>query len=189
MVDFLEPLIGVAVAATLAPDLWCEPLLFDIFGTSGASGFWSSATTRCTVTPHRRRTYAREPRDKVDLSPACAWVVSLPSGAGRGCSPLSRRVTLRGKEEGMLGAGLVPALALCSSIGDNWDVCSDAALALSTPHDGRSYDGRDGQDVFECAEDAPGAPSVAVWAGSEVPILRASTPFDVRNARRARSPP
>lgn len=49
MIDILGPLIGVAFAAAFALDLWCEPLLFDTFGTSGATGFWENgAQTRCT---------------------------------------------------------------------------------------------------------------------------------------------
>jgi len=50
MVDFLGPLIGVAVAVTLAPDPWFESLPIDIFfDTPGATGFWqNSGRTRCT---------------------------------------------------------------------------------------------------------------------------------------------
>lgn len=66
MVDVLGPMIGVATAAALVPELWCEPLPIDIFyGTSGATGFWENgAQTRCTSV-----------RSPVQISGECALAV------------------------------------------------------------------------------------------------------------------
>jgi hypothetical protein len=44
VVDFLGPLISVAVAVTLAPDPWFELLPDIFFDASGANGFWSNKT-------------------------------------------------------------------------------------------------------------------------------------------------
>ncbi len=74
VVDVLGPIFCSAVtAAELVPDPWFEPLPGIFFGVLGATGFWPSAATRCTATfaSSSRRMHAREPRDKVDLSPAC----------------------------------------------------------------------------------------------------------------------
>ncbi|MFA5128626.1 MAG: hypothetical protein WC445_01515 [Patescibacteria group bacterium] len=48
MVDFLGPMIGVAVAVTLVPDLWLEPLPDIFLGTFGAHGNQPTAGTRGT---------------------------------------------------------------------------------------------------------------------------------------------
>ena len=76
MVDFLGPLIGVAVAATLAPDPWFEPLPDIFFVAFGATGFWRSVQTRCTSMQPTRMMHAREPRDMIDLRLAHAWTAS-----------------------------------------------------------------------------------------------------------------
>jgi hypothetical protein len=44
VIDFLGPLIGVAVAATLVPDPWFEPLPDIFFDASGANGFGLNKT-------------------------------------------------------------------------------------------------------------------------------------------------
>ncbi|MFA5413722.1 MAG: hypothetical protein WC348_04265 [Patescibacteria group bacterium] len=56
VVDFLGPLIGVAVAVTLAPDPWFELLPDIFFDASGATGLWPKAATRCTFEEINRKT-------------------------------------------------------------------------------------------------------------------------------------
>lgn len=57
-VDIIGPMMGVAVATTLVPDLWAEPIEYVVLGTSGATGFWQNGGQTCctfVTTPVRIR--------------------------------------------------------------------------------------------------------------------------------------